>query len=111
MGGTPPALSERGSPPQSVLEYGCAEGTWPRVSSQSRGRDGVLGTPAVFRRVYEDPIVQSKQPDSTRDIRELGEARATELNRYAMRSWHKWSHYLNFAFIKACFHVLPSTHG
>ena len=42
---------------------------------------GVLGTPTVFRRVYKDPIVKSKQPDATRDERELGEKRAQELSR------------------------------
>lgn len=42
---------------------------------------GVLGTPAIFRRVYEEPIVQSKQPDAYKDVRALGEARATELSR------------------------------
>ncbi len=42
---------------------------------------GVLGTPGVFRRVYEDAIVRAKQPDATPDERKLGEARAVELAR------------------------------
>jgi DNA repair and recombination protein RAD54B len=43
---------------------------------------GVLGTPAVFRRIYEDPIVKSKQPDATKEERELGATRGSELTRY-----------------------------
>ena len=43
---------------------------------------GVLGTPTMFRRVYEEPIVASKQPDATKDIRKLGEDRAQELGRW-----------------------------
>jgi DNA repair and recombination protein RAD54B len=42
---------------------------------------GVIGTPGVFRRVYEEPIVRSKQPDATTEERKLGEARALELAR------------------------------
>ncbi|KAJ8318575.1 hypothetical protein KUTeg_003666 [Tegillarca granosa] len=42
---------------------------------------GILGTSAAFRRVYEGPIVASRQPDATKEEIELGEDRATELAR------------------------------
>ena len=42
---------------------------------------GVLGTASVFRRIYEDPIVKSRQPDATKEERALGNSRATELSR------------------------------
>ncbi|XP_070187722.1 DNA repair and recombination protein RAD54B-like isoform X2 [Littorina saxatilis] len=42
---------------------------------------GVLGSSAAFRRVYEDPILQSRQPGATKDIVDLGEERAAELSR------------------------------
>ncbi|KAK7491198.1 hypothetical protein BaRGS_00017469 [Batillaria attramentaria] len=42
---------------------------------------GVLGSSAAFRRVYEEPILASRQPGASRDEVELGEERATELGR------------------------------
>ncbi|XP_060591362.1 DNA repair and recombination protein RAD54B-like [Ruditapes philippinarum] len=42
---------------------------------------GVLGTSAGFRRVYEDPIVASRQPGATKEEISLGEERGVELSR------------------------------
>ncbi|KAG1662668.1 hypothetical protein FOA52_014594, partial [Chlamydomonas sp. UWO 241] len=40
---------------------------------------GVLGTPAVFKRVYSDPISKGRDRDAGEDERNLGEDRAREL--------------------------------
>lgn len=40
-----------------------------------------IGTLAAFRRVYEDPIVVSRQPTASCEERLLGQHRARELNR------------------------------
>ena len=40
------------------------------------------GTHAAFRRVYEEPIVQSRQPTATLEEREIGEMRANEVCTY-----------------------------
>ncbi|KAL8610538.1 hypothetical protein ACOMHN_060458 [Nucella lapillus] len=42
---------------------------------------GVLGSSAAFRRVYEEPIVMSRQPAATQAEVDLGEERAAELSR------------------------------
>ncbi|XP_012943574.1 DNA repair and recombination protein RAD54B [Aplysia californica] len=42
---------------------------------------GILGTSAAFRRVYEEPIVASRQPEATGEQKELGTDRAQELTR------------------------------
>ncbi|CAH1802023.1 unnamed protein product [Owenia fusiformis] len=42
---------------------------------------GVLGSSSAFRRVYEDPIITSKQPRATSEEKEIGGQRAAELNR------------------------------
>ena len=39
------------------------------------------GTSASFRKVYEEPILVSKQPSCTSEERRIGEERAQELNR------------------------------
>ncbi len=39
-----------------------------------------LGSHGAFRRVYEGPIVQSRQPTATPEEREIGETRANEVN-------------------------------
>eukprot|EP00047_Mylnosiga_fluctuans_P017888 m.65180 g.65180 ORF g.65180 m.65180 type:complete len:651 (+) comp7311_c0_seq1:1-1953(+) len=44
-------------------------------------RPGILGNLSTFRRVYEEPIVQSRQPQATADQKTLGRGRAAELNR------------------------------
>ncbi|ESP03752.1 hypothetical protein LOTGIDRAFT_110407, partial [Lottia gigantea] len=41
----------------------------------------ILGTSSAFRRVYEDPIVASRQPGSSREVVNLGEERGAELSR------------------------------
>ena len=40
-----------------------------------------VGTLAAFRRVYEDPILISRQPAASSEERVLGQNRARELNR------------------------------
>jgi DNA repair and recombination protein RAD54B len=35
----------------------------------------------AFRRIYEEPIVQSRQPEATEEVRALGVSRASELSR------------------------------
>lgn len=40
-----------------------------------------IGTLAAFGRVYEDPIVTSRQPTASSEERLLGQHRARELNR------------------------------
>ncbi|XP_064461046.1 DNA repair and recombination protein RAD54B-like isoform X2 [Ornithodoros turicata] len=42
---------------------------------------GILGTPSSFRRVYQEPILQSKLPTASPAVKELGEARTEELSR------------------------------
>ncbi|XP_050390959.1 DNA repair and recombination protein RAD54B [Patella vulgata] len=42
---------------------------------------GILGTSIAFRRVYEDPIVASRQPSVSQDVVMLGEERGSELSR------------------------------
>lgn len=41
---------------------------------------GLLGSPKQFKMVYEDPIVRSHQSDACSEEREVGEARARQLN-------------------------------
>jgi len=41
----------------------------------------IVGTLAAFRRVYEDPILVSRQPTASSEERLLGQNRARELNR------------------------------
>ncbi|XP_035239917.1 DNA repair and recombination protein RAD54B [Anguilla anguilla] len=42
---------------------------------------GVLGSSAAYRKVYEEPILWSRQPSATEEERRLGEERAAELGR------------------------------
>ncbi|KAI8796588.1 DNA repair and recombination protein RAD54B [Biomphalaria glabrata] len=42
---------------------------------------GLLGTTASFRRIYEEPIVTSRQPEASLEQQELGSERAQELTR------------------------------
>ncbi|CAL8247191.1 unnamed protein product [Lota lota] len=42
---------------------------------------GILGSSAAYRKVYEEPILRSRQPSCTEEERVLGEERATELSR------------------------------
>uniref|UniRef100_A0A667X0T5 RAD54 homolog B n=1 Tax=Myripristis murdjan TaxID=586833 RepID=A0A667X0T5_9TELE len=42
---------------------------------------GILGSSAAYRRVFEEPILRSRQPSSTEEEKELGEERAAELSR------------------------------
>ncbi|XP_062508935.1 DNA repair and recombination protein RAD54B-like isoform X2 [Corticium candelabrum] len=42
---------------------------------------GILGTIAAFRKVYEEPIIMSRQPNCVAEDKALGECRATELAR------------------------------
>uniref|UniRef100_A0A8C5A0X6 RAD54 homolog B n=1 Tax=Gadus morhua TaxID=8049 RepID=A0A8C5A0X6_GADMO len=42
---------------------------------------GILGSCAAYRKVFEEPILRSRQPSCTEEERVLGEERATELSR------------------------------
>ncbi|XP_035989480.1 DNA repair and recombination protein RAD54B [Fundulus heteroclitus] len=42
---------------------------------------GILGSTTAYRKVYEEPILRSRQPSCTEDERVLGEERAAELSR------------------------------
>ncbi|XP_069552143.1 DNA repair and recombination protein RAD54B isoform X2 [Brachyistius frenatus] len=42
---------------------------------------GILGSSTAYRKVYEEPILRSRQPSSTEEERLLGEERAAELSR------------------------------
>uniref|UniRef100_A0A8C7VMR2 RAD54 homolog B n=1 Tax=Oncorhynchus mykiss TaxID=8022 RepID=A0A8C7VMR2_ONCMY len=42
---------------------------------------GILGSSAAYRKVYEEPILRSRQPICTEEERVLGEERAAELSR------------------------------
>ncbi|RXG54663.1 DNA repair and recombination protein RAD54B [Armadillidium vulgare] len=44
---------------------------------------GILGSSAMFRKVYEEPILKSQQPSATKEEKDIGESRALELNRLA----------------------------
>ncbi|XP_063247250.1 DNA repair and recombination protein RAD54B isoform X2 [Prinia subflava] len=42
---------------------------------------GILGSLSTYRKIYEEPIVRSREPSSTQEEKELGEKRAAELTR------------------------------
>ncbi|KAJ3597260.1 hypothetical protein NHX12_000788 [Muraenolepis orangiensis] len=42
---------------------------------------GILGSSGAYRKVYEEPVLRSRQPCCTEEERVLGEERATELSR------------------------------
>ncbi|XP_041045854.1 DNA repair and recombination protein RAD54B isoform X1 [Carcharodon carcharias] len=42
---------------------------------------GILGSSSTYRKIYEEPIIRSQQPSATKDEKQLGEERATELCR------------------------------
>ncbi|KAI4883629.1 hypothetical protein NFI96_012926 [Prochilodus magdalenae] len=42
---------------------------------------GILGTSAAYRKIYEEPIIRSRQPTCTEEERCMGEERASELAR------------------------------
>eukprot|EP00073_Rattus_norvegicus_P036269 XP_008761765.1 PREDICTED: fibrinogen silencer-binding protein isoform X4 [Rattus norvegicus] len=42
---------------------------------------GILGSLSSYRRIYEEPIVMSREPSASKEERELGERRTTELTR------------------------------
>ncbi|XP_017579315.1 DNA repair and recombination protein RAD54B [Pygocentrus nattereri] len=42
---------------------------------------GILGTSAAYRKIYEEPIIRSRQPTCTEEERVMGEERAAELSR------------------------------
>ncbi|KAL2083941.1 hypothetical protein ACEWY4_019459 [Coilia grayii] len=42
---------------------------------------GVLGSTVAYRKIYEEPIIRSRQPNCTEEERCLGEERASELSR------------------------------
>ncbi|XP_028835895.1 DNA repair and recombination protein RAD54B isoform X2 [Denticeps clupeoides] len=42
---------------------------------------GILGSAAAYRKIYEEPIIRSRQPTCTQEERCLGDVRASELSR------------------------------
>ncbi|XP_046766268.1 DNA repair and recombination protein RAD54B isoform X1 [Gallus gallus] len=42
---------------------------------------GVLGSLSTYRKIYEEPIVRSREPSATKEEKDLGEKRAAELTR------------------------------
>ncbi|NXI50567.1 RA54B protein, partial [Chloroceryle aenea] len=42
---------------------------------------GILGSASTYRKIYEEPIVRSREPSASREEKELGENRAAELTR------------------------------
>ncbi|NXW16115.1 RA54B protein, partial [Circaetus pectoralis] len=42
---------------------------------------GILGSLSTYRKIYEEPIVRSREPSATKEEKELGEKRAAELTR------------------------------
>ncbi|XP_052032044.1 DNA repair and recombination protein RAD54B isoform X2 [Apodemus sylvaticus] len=46
---------------------------------------GILGSLSSYRKIYEEPIIMSREPSSSKEERELGERRATELTRLTGR--------------------------
>ncbi|XP_066034754.1 DNA repair and recombination protein RAD54B isoform X2 [Chamaea fasciata] len=42
---------------------------------------GILGSLSTYRKIYEEPIVKSREPSATEEEKELGEKRAAELTR------------------------------
>ncbi|XP_067392591.1 DNA repair and recombination protein RAD54B-like isoform X2 [Emydura macquarii macquarii] len=42
---------------------------------------GILGSLSTYRKIYEGPIIQSREPSATKEEKELGEKRAAELTR------------------------------
>ncbi|NWU03600.1 RA54B protein, partial [Urocynchramus pylzowi] len=42
---------------------------------------GILGSLSTYRKIYEEPIVRSREPSATEEEKELGEKRAAELTR------------------------------
>ncbi|XP_025936794.1 DNA repair and recombination protein RAD54B isoform X4 [Apteryx rowi] len=42
---------------------------------------GILGSLSTYRKIYEEPIVRSREPSATKEEKELGENRASELTR------------------------------
>ncbi|NWH69997.1 RA54B protein, partial [Piaya cayana] len=42
---------------------------------------GILGSSSTYRKIYEEPIVRSREPSATKEEKELGEKRAAELTR------------------------------
>ena len=47
----------------------------------SKHETDLAGSSAAFHRVYEEPILTSRQPGATKEVVELGEERAAELSR------------------------------
>ncbi|GAB1288312.1 DNA repair and recombination protein RAD54B [Apodemus speciosus] len=46
---------------------------------------GILGSLSSYRKIYEEPIIMSREPSSSKEERELGERRAAELTRLTGR--------------------------
>ena len=41
----------------------------------------ILGSHSAFKKVYEEPVVQSRQPNATREEKDIGERRAEEVSK------------------------------
>lgn len=42
---------------------------------------GILGSSTGFKKIYEGPILKSNQPNASKEEKDIGETRTTELNR------------------------------
>nr|XP_006111066.1 DNA repair and recombination protein RAD54B isoform X1 [Pelodiscus sinensis]XP_014426961.1 DNA repair and recombination protein RAD54B isoform X1 [Pelodiscus sinensis]XP_025038303.1 DNA repair and recombination protein RAD54B isoform X1 [Pelodiscus sinensis]XP_025038310.1 DNA repair and recombination protein RAD54B isoform X1 [Pelodiscus sinensis] len=42
---------------------------------------GILGSLSTYRKIYEEPVIRSREPSATKEEKELGEKRAAELTR------------------------------
>ena len=41
----------------------------------------IIGSASAFRKVYEEPIVASRQPTATAEEKSIGEARANQVHK------------------------------
>ena len=46
------------------------------------------GSHSAFKKVYEEPIVQSRQPNATTEEKDTGERRAEEVSSEGVLYWH-----------------------
>ena len=46
------------------------------------------GSHSAFKKVYEEPIVQSRQPNATTEEKDTGERRAEEVSSEGVFYWH-----------------------
>eukprot|EP00049_Salpingoeca_infusionum_P016388 m.334362 g.334362 ORF g.334362 m.334362 type:complete len:990 (+) comp16070_c2_seq1:659-3628(+) len=62
---------------------------------------GCLGTTSTFRRVYEEPILASRQPSATKQDKTLGKSRGSELSRKISAFCLRRTKEVNYAYLPA----------